>query len=139
MFQRLLDDLNRKKAGVHMIAEREGKHMESEAQRNAKWTDRTGVTRAMIHGGAEKNQNGATVYLAHGSKIGVYHEKGTGVYGPRGRPIRPVKAKVLAFKIDGKMVFAKEVKGMKPRPIVKPTAEKNIPHMKKVVIKWLTS
>ena len=139
MLQRLLDDLDRKKAGVHMIAEREGKNMESEARSNASWTDRTGVTRAMIHGGAEKNKDGATVYLAHGSKIGVYHEKGTGIYGPKGRPIRPVTAKALAFKIDGQWVVTKEVKGMKPRPIVKPTVEKNIPHLKKAVMKWLTS
>ncbi|MFB9476973.1 hypothetical protein [Nonomuraea salmonea] len=56
--------------------------------------------------------------LAHG----WYMERGTGVYGPRGRPIRPVRAKVLRFearnssvqaKGRGRIVFARQVKGVK--------------------------
>jgi len=42
---------------------------------------------------------------------------GTGIYGPRGQPIRPKRAKVLAWKgEDGKVHFAKEVKGFPPDP-----------------------
>ena len=43
-----------------------------------------------------------------------YVHDGTGLYGPKHRPIRPVRAKLLRFKPRGKSryVFAKEVKGM---------------------------
>ena len=36
-------------------------------------------------------------------KIAEYHEKGTGTFGPKGRPyvIRPVRAKALAWKVAG--------------------------------------
>lgn len=45
---------------------------------------------------------------------------GTGIYGPRATPIVPVRAKALAFMgKGGNMVFAKSVRGMKPRPYIK--------------------
>ncbi len=45
---------------------------------------------------------------------------GTGIYGPRRRPIRPKRAKMLAFRPKGgrTVVFAREVKGTKPRPFL---------------------
>lgn len=139
MFQKVIDHVNRKKAGIYLIAESEGKRMESEAKAKASWTDRTGNTRNSIHGGADRNTSGATLYLAHGSKVGGYLEEGTGIYGPKGRPIRPVKAKALAFKVDGQWVITKEVKGMKARPIIKPTAQKNIPKLIKALERYLSS
>lgn len=48
----------------------------------------------------------------------VYYAKwvhsGTGIYGPRGTPIRPVRARLLRFQVDGRWVYAREVRGMKP-------------------------
>ena len=43
---------------------------------------------------------------------------GTGIYGPRGTPIRPVRARVLVFKPKGSatFVFARQVRGMRGRP-----------------------
>lgn len=139
MFEKTLDHINRKKAGIYLIAQTEGKRMESEAKAKASWTDRTGNTRNAIHGGAGRNKDGATLYLAHGSKVGGYLEEGTGIYGPKGRPIRPVKAKALVFKINGQLIFAKEVKGMKARPIIKPTAQKNLPNLIKALERYLSS
>lgn len=43
-----------------------------------------------------------------------YVEEGTGIYGPAGQPIRPVKAKVLAWKAGGQWIIARQVRGMKP-------------------------
>lgn len=43
---------------------------------------------------------------------------GTGIYGPKGRKIRPTGKKVLVFEYNGKTVYAKSVKGMKPLKIV---------------------
>ena len=43
----------------------------------------------------------------------LYQHEGTGIYGPKGKPIRPKRAKLLSW-IDpdtGDRVFAKEVRG----------------------------
>lgn len=44
--------------------------------------------------------------------------RGTGIYGPRGRPIKPKKpGGFLVFRgRDGSLVFAREVKGVRPNP-----------------------
>jgi hypothetical protein len=39
---------------------------------------------------------------------------GTGLYGPTGRRITPVRAQALRFVLNGRVVFAKSVKGQKP-------------------------
>lgn len=49
----------------------------------------------------------------------IYRIKGTGIYGPRGRPITPKSAKVLVFRgADGNLVYAKSVKGTRPSPFL---------------------
>lgn len=58
--------------------------------------------------------------VAVNEKYGIYIEEGTGLYGPRRQAITPKTGKVLAFRSGGSMVFAKKVKGMKPRPFFKP-------------------
>jgi hypothetical protein len=45
------------------------------------------------------------------------HE-GTGIYGPHKKPIVPVRAKALRFEIDGRVIFAKSVKGQKPNRFI---------------------
>lgn len=44
---------------------------------------------------------------------GLFVEEGTGIYGPSGRPIRPKRAKLLAFKPRGSshIITVKSVKG----------------------------
>ena len=45
-----------------------------------------------------------------------YVEFGTGIYGKRGSPIVPKRAKMLSWiGGDGKRVFARSVRGMRPR------------------------
>lgn len=46
---------------------------------------------------------------------------GTGIYGPKGVPIKPKKSKYLVFTPYGAVrpVFTKEVKGMPPNPFLK--------------------
>jgi hypothetical protein len=56
---------------------------------------------------------------------GLYVHEGTGIYGPKGAPIRPKKGKYLVFTPKGGparpgrnasgKVFARQVKGMRPR------------------------
>ena len=54
-------------------------------------------------------------------KYAPWVHQGTGIYGPRGVPIRPKSAKVLVFRPKGKSknVYVKSVKGMKGRPFLK--------------------
>lgn len=59
-----------------------------------------------------------------GEKYGIYIEEGTGIYAGQGR-ITPKRAKVLAFTVGGKQMFAASVKGMKARPFFKPGVEKS--------------
>ena len=120
----LKDKLDRKVAGLHVLGEHLGKKLESDAKSTASWTDRTGATRAAIHGGAKKTNNGTTIYVAHGSKVGMYHELGTGIYGPNKRPITAKNKKVMRFEIGGKTIFVKSVKGIKANPVLENTAKK---------------
>jgi len=47
---------------------------------------------------------------------GLYVHEGTGIYGPRGRPIRPRRGRFLVFPgEDGRLVFAREVRGQRPQ------------------------
>ncbi|ONK13137.1 HK97 gp10 family phage protein [Streptomyces sp. MP131-18] len=49
-----------------------------------------------------------------------YVHEGTGVYGPRRRPIRPVRRQVLTWRDlgSGERVFARQVEGQRPRPFL---------------------
>jgi hypothetical protein len=59
------------------------------------------------------------------AKYGPWVEQGTGIYGPFGTPIVPVRAKALAWKgSDGKMIFARSVKGMQGKFYMKRAFEK---------------
>lgn len=51
-------------------------------------------------------------------------EEGTGIYGPKGRPITPVQARVLRFPVKGgRIVFAKSVKGRPATPYLRPALQ----------------
>lgn len=138
-----LESIERKKAGMHLLAKSIGKNMESIAKQTATWTDRTGNTRRNIHGGADKTNQGAVVYLAHGTKVGLFLEEGTGIYGPKGRPfeIRPKNKQALRFNIGNETVFAKKVihPGMKAQPVIEPTADAEWPEIKKQVRRYWES
>jgi len=54
-----------------------------------------------------------------------WQERGTGVYGPYHRPIRPKTKQVLAWKNGGTWHFAKEVKGVRPRWYMKGSLDRN--------------
>lgn len=76
--------------------------------------DRSGNLKA--HTSFEIHVSGDTVYMEFYNDAGpyaVYQHEGTGIYGPKGKPIRPVKAKLLTW-VDpdtGKRIWAKEVRG----------------------------
>lgn len=54
-----------------------------------------------------------------------FMEEGTGIYGPAKSPIRPKRAKVLAFNVGGRTVFARQVKGAKPHWYMRTSLRQN--------------
>ena len=64
-------------------------------------------------------------------EYGLYVHEGTGIYGPRGDVIRPVRAKALRWeakrnvgrpgrpRFQRNVVYAKYVRGVKPRPFLR--------------------
>jgi len=128
--------IDRKMAGLHLLAQNIGKNLEDQAKTSATWNDRTGNTRRSIHGGGDRSKNGATAYLAHGSMVGTYFEEGTGIYGPHRRRIVPKNAKALRFTLGGKEIFVKSTKGMRKQPVIKPTVERQWPEIQRTVRKY---
>lgn len=53
----------------------------------------------------------------------MYPERGTGIFGPRGRRIFPVKAKALRWESGGKVFFAASIKGQPGQFYIKRTHE----------------
>lgn len=79
------------------------------------------LLRSLTRGGAgniwEEIQGGLEVgtnLQSNGWNIGAMMQGGTGVYG-RGTPIKPLHGKVLAFNVNGRMFFARQVQGSPPR------------------------
>lgn len=77
----------------------------------------------------------------------LYQHEGTGIYGPRGRPIRPVTRQFLRFPVKGvfgpvmgtpkgragkrkgrgNIVFARQVRGVPPSPFLVDALKEEIP------------
>ena len=137
--QETIDRIERKRAGLHLLALNIGDDLESEAKRTAAWTDRTGNTRRNIHGGADKTRKGSTIYLAHGTQVGLYLEEGTGLHGPRKRAydIFPKNKKALFWNgARHPVVAVRNHPGMAARPVIKPTVDSQIDHITDMVERY---
>lgn len=66
-------------AAVRVFAEQGATKLRSNAQRNAKWTDRTGSARQRLNAYVSAMENGYRITLAHGVDYGIWlelaHEK----------------------------------------------------------------
>src|SRR5690606_2875877 len=49
--------------------------------------------------------------IASPASYAIYHQTGTGIHGPKRRPIKPVKAKALRIPAPGGAIFRTSVKG----------------------------
>jgi hypothetical protein len=60
------------------------------------------------------------VYVGSHVEYALWVHEGTGIYGPRHTPIRPIHGKYLVFKPKGstRTVYAKQVRGMRGRPFL---------------------
>lgn len=81
----------------------------------------TGRLRSSIHMRIERRDGVTVCVISTNVKYAAYHEYGTGIYGPKRRPIRPVRAKRLVFipKGGNELVFAKQVRGVKAKHFMK--------------------
>jgi hypothetical protein len=78
---------------------------------------RTGRLKSSIR--TEVRPSAATVqgWVYTDLEYGPYVQTGTGIYGPRGRPITPRRARFLVFEgRDGRLVFARQVLGQEAQP-----------------------
>ncbi|WP_096201897.1 hypothetical protein [Bacillus sp. FJAT-45350] len=121
--QQTLDNINRKKAGLVLLADNLGKNMEGMAKKSAPWKDRNASSgaRGALHGGGELRPFGASIYLAHGKHYGAFLEDGTGIHGPFNRPYRAT--------VFGKVNILHP--GMRARPIIRPTTDSYWPTIKR--------
>ena len=76
----------------------------------------------------------SVAFVKFTAKYALYVHEGTGIYGPKGKRIQPVRAKALMFFIDGQPVFRKSVKGMKGRPFLKQAFESEGPELRKLLV-----
>lgn len=76
----------------------------------------TGHLRASISAKLVKFGGNLAVLVGTNVNYAMYQHEGTGIYGPHGTPIVPVRSKYLRFKPKGSstFVYAKEVRGSMP-------------------------
>jgi hypothetical protein len=80
----------------------------------------TGLLRASI--ATQLRTDGVDLVMRVGTNVfySRWVHDGTGIFGPRARPIRPKVAKFMRwYNKQGKPVFAKQTKGMKPNPFLR--------------------
>lgn len=98
---------------------RRGKAVENRAKRlvpvNNGRLKQSITTEMGIEGGLPVAKVGTNVEYA------LFVHEGTGVYGPRGIPIRPVRAKALRFKPKGskEFIYRKRSAGSPPKPFLR--------------------
>lgn len=102
--------------GVARDLLRRGRNVESEAKRLCPVNSgrlRSSITADLrLDGGLPTMRVGTNVAYAR------YVHDGTGIYGPRRTPIRPVRASILRFEVRGEIVWARQTRGSPPRPFL---------------------
>ena len=82
---------------------------------------RSGRTRVSLVLDVDRNPREIRVFIGSRNRADIlrWMHTGTGVYGPRRRPITPKRAHVLRFVgRDGDVVYTPRVRGMKPNPFL---------------------
>lgn len=83
-----------------------------------------GVLRASLRTRLETNSREVKGWVYTDLEYGLYVHEGTGIYGPRGSPIRPRRGRYLVFEARnarttprgrGNLVFARQVRGQRPQ------------------------
>lgn len=115
----VLDFINRKNALMYAFCDNWARELENQAKLNKQWKDRSSHAVQGLRGDVSTKNNQFTISLSHGVEYGTFLETGTGIYGPNKKPIN------LYWKDKDSNKHFYESNGMKPRPTVGPTMEKN--------------
>lgn len=91
------------------------KKVQREAKKNLRRHNRTGKLSASVFARVIHRDGVPIGQVGTPLKYGLWLDQGTGIYGPRHRPIRPVRAQYLRFTTrTGQVVYAKSVRGIRP-------------------------
>lgn len=110
--------------------------IEGKAKVNA--PHQTSALRGSIHTEGPKVGVGGDIEAIVGTNVryAPYQEYGTGIYAepPEGvsakrQPITPKKARFLVFKIGGKTIFARSVRGVKPKKYFERAKKETLPRI----------
>lgn len=121
--------LNSEQGPVAKDLVKRGVKVQSQARRNLGGSGGSGPKRidtGLLRASVSTQLGYRATELAIRVGTNVYYARwvhdGTGIYGPRGMPIRPRTAPFLVFrwkKMNNKLMVVKSVKGMKPNPFLK--------------------
>lgn len=111
----------------------------NEARRQAPVDE--GTLRASIQQAVTVSSTKVVGRVGSGLDYSVYVNLGTGVWGPKGKPIVPIRRKFLRFEVKSgalakgrrPVVFAKSVKGQKPNPFLVNALKKVSPYPVRVL------
>jgi len=104
---------------VVKILNEKGRLVENGAKRRAPVD--TGRLRSSITTSMGTFNGKPAAFVGTNVDYAIYVHEGTGIYGPRGAPITPKRGKFLVFRVRGSgvTVFARQVRGVRPRPFLK--------------------
>ena len=71
-----------------------------------------------------QNVSGNGFVVGSAAAYAIYHQEGTGIHGPKGKPIRPTTKKALSFSIGGQHFIRGSVAGC---PIRRMVPDRTIP------------
>lgn len=79
-----------------------------------------GTLRSRIRAEVRSEPEGPVGFVISDAPHSLAVHDGTGIYGPKGRPIRPRTKSVLRFPVKGGgIVYARQVRGMRGRPFLR--------------------
>lgn len=87
--------------------------IEAKAKINAP-IDRGGLRSSIHTEGPKQTLSGLEATVGTDLEYAPYQEFGTGIYAGKG-PITPKRARILAWKKDGQWIFARSVRGVRPK------------------------
>lgn len=131
VFSDVIQDIDRKKAGMLALANSIALNLESEAKINAPWTDRTAHARQSLNGKATNKGSEYRISLSHGVEYGEVLEEGSPPH-----VIKPKNKKALYWRGANHPVKQVNHPGTKGKPIIAPTIEANIDNIKDTILDY---
>lgn len=131
--------INLSKAGLDEILRSPNGPVVKEVTKRTRSTSNLAKRKVGVDTGRLRSSIQYTVNAQHDKVVGTvgamvqyarYHHDGTGIHGPKGRPITPKNGPFLVFTPKGakKPVFATQVAGSKPNPFLTDALAEAVPY-----------